>query len=67
MHELQNLQNYQYYLDYLFNEQNEEDYISTKAFKDARKLLNERGSNLLRKETSEIRKNSIKRKPSIFF
>ena len=40
---------------------------SINAFKEARKLLNERTSNLLRKETNEIRKNSIKRKTSIIF
>ena len=38
---------YQYDLDYLFNEHNEEDYISNNAFKDVRKLLNELKSNLL--------------------
>ena len=38
---------YQYDLDYLFNEHNEEDYISNNAFNDVRKLLNERKSNLL--------------------
>ena len=43
-------QKYQYGLDYLFKEHNEEDYISDNAFKDVRKLLNERKSNLLRKE-----------------
>ena len=53
------LQKYQYGTDYLFNEHNEEDYTSNNninAFKEARKLLNERRSNLLRKETNEIRK-----------
>ena len=47
---------YQYDLDYLFNEHNEEDYISNNAFKDVRKLLNECKSNILRKEINEIRK-----------
>ena len=47
---------YQYDLDYLFDENNEEDYISNKAFKDVRKLLNEYKSNLLWKETNEIRR-----------
>ena len=47
---------YQYDLDYLFNEHNKKDYISNNAFKDAKKLLNERKSNLLRKETNKIRK-----------
>ena len=49
-------------LDYLFNlynGHNEEDFTlnnDINAFKDARKLLNERRSNLLSKETNEIRK-----------
>ena len=43
---------YQYDLDYLFNEYNEEDYISNNPFKDVRKLLNELKSNLLCKETN---------------
>ena len=55
----------QYDLNYLVNEHNEEDYISNNSFKDVEKLLNERKSNLLRKETNEIRKNSIKRKLTI--
>ena len=49
-------------------------YISNNAFKDARKLLNERKSNLLRKEKNEIRKklnenkadyNSLKEKEQV--
>ena len=51
------LQKYQYGLDCLFNEHNEEDYTSNNdinAFKEARKLLYERRSNLLRKETNKI-------------
>ena len=71
------LQKYQYGLDYLFNEHNEEDYTSNNdinAFKEARKLLNERRSNFLRKETKRIRKelykketvyNSLKEKDSL--
>ena len=46
------LKKYQYDLDYLFNEYNEEDYISNNPFKDIRKLLNELKSNLLCKETN---------------
>ena len=60
---------YQYGLDYLFNEHNEEDYIAESqasnnninAIKDARKLFNERRSNLLRKEINEIRKKLHKK------
>ena len=58
------LQKYQYGLDHLFNEHNEEDYTSNNyinAFKEARKLLNECASNLLRKETNEIRKKLHKK------
>ena len=58
------LQKYQYGLDYLFNEHNEEDYTSNNdinAFKDARNLLNGHRSNLLRKETNEIRKKLHKK------
>ena len=53
------LQKYQYRLDYLFNEHNEEDYTpnnDTNVFKEVRKLLNEHRSNFLRKETKRIRK-----------
>ena len=71
------LQKYQYGLDYLFNEHNEEDYTSNNdinAFKEARSLLNERRSNLLLKETNKIRKklnkketvyNSLKERDSL--
>ena len=59
---LQKLLNYQFGLDYLFNEHNKKNYISNNAFKDARKLLNERKSNLLRKEKNEIRKKLNKNK-----
>ena len=53
------LQKYQYGIDYLFNKYNEQDYTSnndTNAFKEGRNLLNEHRSNLLLKETNEIRK-----------
>ena len=46
---------YQYDIDYLFNEHNEEGYATNNdinAFQEARKLLNERRSNLLLKETN---------------
>ena len=59
------LQKYQYGLDYLFNEHNEEGYATNNdinAFQEARKLLNDRRSNLLLKETNEIRKSFIKKK-----
>ena len=53
------LQKYQYGLDYLFNEHNEEEYTwnnDIKAIKDARKLLNELRSNLSHEEINRIRK-----------
>ena len=56
-----------YDLDYLFNERNEEDYITEpsnndiNAFKEVTKLLNERRSNLLRKKINEIRKKLHKK------
>ena len=52
---------YQYHLDYLFNENNEEEYISNNAFKDVRKLLNEPKGNLSGKETNKIRKKLNKK------
>ena len=58
------LQKYQYDIDHLFNEHNEQDCTSnndTNAFKEARKLLNERRSNLLLKETNGIRKKIYKK------
>ena len=61
----QHFKKYKYDIDYLFNEHNEEGYATNNdinAFQEARKLLNERRSNLLLKETKEIRKNFIKRK-----
>ena len=55
---------YQYGIDYLFNEHNEEDYTSNNdinAFNEVRKLFNERRSNLLLKETKRIRKELYKK------
>ena len=61
------LQKYQYGLDYLFNEHNEEDYVKEplttnsdiNAIRETRKLFNERRSNLSRKEINEIRKKTL--------
>ena len=47
---------YQYGIDYLFNELNEEDNTSNNAFNKIRKLFNDSRSNLLLKETKRIRK-----------
>ena len=52
---------YQYGLDYLFNEHNEEDNTSNNVFKKTRKLFNESRSNLLLKETKRIRKQLYKK------
>ena len=56
---------YQYGLDYLYNEHNEEeDYTSNndiKAIKDARKLFNEIRSNLSHEEINRIRKKLYKK------
>ena len=55
---------YQYGIDYLFNEHNEEDYTSNNdinAFNEVRKLFNELRSNLLLKETKRIRKKIYKK------
>ena len=57
------LQKYQYGLDYLFNERNEEDSITeptrqdkiTNGIKEVRKLFDEVRSNLSREETKRIR------------
>ena len=51
---------YQYGLDYLFNEPTTSNN-DINAFKEARKLFNERRSNLLLKETNEIRKKLHKK------
>ena len=58
---------YQYGLDYLFNEHNEEDNTSNNVFKKARKLFNESRSNLLLKETKRIRKQLFKKRLSIIY
>ena len=64
---------YQYGLDYLFNESTTSNNDNS-AIEEARKLFNERRSNLSRKEISEIRKklhkketvyNSLKEKDSL--
>ena len=63
------LKKYQYSIDYLFDEHNEEDYTSNdniNAFKEARKFLNERKSNLLRKETKRTRKELYKKEAAFF-
>ena len=52
---------YQYGLDYLFKEHNEEDNTSNNVFKKTRKLFNESRSNLLLKETKRIRKQLYKK------
>ena len=54
---------YQYGIDYLFNEHNEEGYNTNNdinAFKEVRKLFNEHRSNLLLKETKRIRNLLLK-------
>ena len=64
------LQKYQYGMDYLFNEHNEEGYVlnnDINAFQEARKLFNKRRSNLLRKETKRIRKELYKKEASYNF
>ena len=56
------LQKYQYGIDYLFNEHNEEDYTTNNginAINDVRTLLNELRSNLFREETRKIRKKFV--------
>ena len=58
------LQKYQYGIDYLLNEHNEEGYFSnndTSAIQEFRKLLNERRSNLFCEETKRIRKKLYKK------
>ena len=55
---------YQYGIDYLFNEHNEEDNTTNNninAFNEVRKLFSERRSNLLVKETKRIRKELYKK------
>ena len=57
------LQKYQYDIGYLFNEHNEKDYTTNNNINvfDAKEFFNERRSNLLHKETNEIRKKITKR------
>ena len=53
---------YQYSIDYLFNEDNEEDHtFDTSIFKGAKKLFNERRSILSREAINEIRKKLHKK------
>ena len=60
------LQKYQYGLDYLFNEPARWNN-SINAIKEVRKLLNERRSNLLLKETKRIRKELYKKEADYNF
>ena len=58
------LQKYQYGIDYLFNDHNEEDYITNndiKAINNVRTLLNELRSSLSREETKRIREKLYKK------
>ena len=57
---------YQYGLDYLFNEPTTSNN-DINAFKEARKLFNERRSNLLLKETKRIRKELYKKEAAYNF
>ena len=55
---------YQYGLDYLFNEHNQEDHTSNNdinAINDVRRLLNELRNNLSREEINRIRKELYKK------
>ena len=52
---------YQYDTDYSFNEEDYTTNSDINAFQEARMLLNERRSNLFRKETNEIRKKLYKK------
>ena len=60
------LQKHQYGLDYLFNENNEEDYVTESTtsnndisgIEEAKKLFNDRRSNLSRKDINKIRKKT---------
>ena len=58
------LERYQYGLDHLFNEE-EEDYITSNNSINARKLFNEVKSNLSREEINEIRKK-LHRKEAVY-
>ena len=67
---IKKLQKYQYDMDYSFNEHNEEDYTSKNdinAFKDARSFLMNVEVTFFVKKQTELEKNSMKRKQSIFF
>ena len=63
---LKKLRKYHYGLDYLLTERNEEDYTTEptasnndiSAIEEARKLFNDRRSNLSRKEINEIREKT---------
>ena len=59
------LERYQYGLDHLFNEEEEEDYITSNNSINARKLFNEVKSNLSREEINEIRKK-LHRKEAVY-
>ena len=64
------LQKYQYGIDYLFNEHNEEDYVSnndTSAIQEIKKLLNECRSSLSHEETKRIRKKLHKKEADYNF
>ena len=64
------MQKYQYGIDYLFNEHNEEDYVSnndTSAIQEIKKLLNECRSSLSREETKRIRKKLHKKEADYNF
>ena len=61
---------YHHGIDYLFNEDNEEDNTlnnDIKAMNNVRTLLNELRDNLLMKKQREVEKNFIKRRLSIIF
>ena len=60
------LQTNQYGIDYLFNEHNEEDY-TINVINNVRTLLNERRSNLSRKEVNKIRKKLYKKESNYNF
>ena len=62
---LNKIQKYQCGLDYLFNESRTSNN-DINAFKEARQLLNERRSNLFRKQM-KLEKNSTKKKSFIIF
>ena len=59
------LERYQYGLDHLFNEEEEEDYITSNNSINARKLFNEVKSNLSPEEINEIRKK-LRKKEAVY-